>query len=70
MGILMKVFLKKDSGLKPVQMCSSNPNLKAGVIEYQLIKDFSPQQSYIIKIMFYVIRFFYLGELKNIINLV
>ena len=54
MGILMKVFLKKDSGLKPVQM----------------IKDFSPQRSYIIKIMFYVIRFFYLGELKNIINLV
>jgi hypothetical protein len=66
MVILMKVFLKKDSGLKPVQMCYINPSINAGVNGYQLIKDFSPQRFYIRKIIFFVIRFFYLGELKKI----
>jgi hypothetical protein len=65
MVILMKVFLKKDSGLKPVQMCSINPSINAGVNGYQLIKDFSPQRFYIRKIMFNVMQFLYLRELKK-----
>ena len=69
MGILMKVFLEKDSWLKPVKLCSINPSLKAGVIGYQLIQDFSPYRFYIIKIIFNVMQFLYLGEIKNVINL-